>query len=95
MCKGMMISTVAAVVLACVSGVQADVFGTGGNQFTLDFVPISGDAGDLGSWPAGTDYTFTGVNRSDYRMGTFELTDDQWDKLKAAYGTATGDSSSA
>ncbi len=92
MARFAMITTV---VLVCVSGVQADTFGTGVNEFALDFVPISGDAGDLGSWPAGTDYTFTGVNRSDYRMGTFEITNDQWDKFKAAYGTVAGDPYSA
>ncbi len=89
MAKCKAIAIAAAAVLAGVSGVQADVFGTGVNQFTIDFVPISGDAGDLGSWPAGTDYTFTGANRDDYRMGTFEISNDQWDKFKAAYSRKT------
>ena len=65
---------------------NADVFGTGANQFTIDFVPISGDAGDLGSWSAGDGYTFTGVNRSAYRMGTFEITNDQWTKFTNSLG---------
>jgi sulfatase modifying factor 1 len=84
---------VAIVVLAFAGGVQADIFAPGGpNQFTIDFVPISGDAGDLGSWPAGSGYTFTGVNRDDYRMGTFEITNDQWDKFQAELGVpVTGD----
>ncbi len=76
--------------LALVGTVQADDFGTGGDQFTIDFVPISGDAGDLGSWPAGTGYAFSGVNRDNYRMGTFEITNDQWTKFIAAYGIVTG-----
>ncbi len=78
------------------SPVWADTFGTGANEFTIDFVPISGDAGDLGSWPAGSGYTFTGVNRDDYRMGTFEITNDQWTKFSASLGVpVTGDPSSA
>ncbi len=87
---------VAAVVLTCTSGTRADVFGMGENEFTIDFVPISGDVGDLGSWPAGDSYTFTGVNRSDYRMGTFEITNDQWTKFSASLGVpVTGDPSIA
>lgn len=75
---------------------RADVFGTGANEFTIDFVPIAGDAGDLGSWPTGSVYTFTGVDRSDYRMGTFEITNDQWTKFQAELGVpVTGDPSIA
>ncbi|HUW81918.1 MAG TPA: SUMF1/EgtB/PvdO family nonheme iron enzyme [Phycisphaerae bacterium] len=86
--KSMTIVAVAVLVLACVSGAQADTFDAGGpNEFTIDFVPISGDAGDLGSWPAaGGGYTFTGVNRDDYRMGTFEITNDQWTKFSVSLG---------
>ena len=57
---------------------SADIFGTGGNQFTIDFVNILGDSGDLGSWAAGDDYTFSGVNHGDYRMGTYEISNDQF-----------------
>lgn len=71
-------------ILALTSGVMADTFGTGDNQFDIDFVTISGDNGDLGSWDVV--YTFTGVNRDDYRMGTYEITNDQWDKFKASLG---------
>ena len=74
---------------------SADSFGTGENQFEIDFVNISGDAGDLGSWSAGGDYTFSGVNHGDYRMGKFEITNDQWSKFQAAYGTVTGSPSYA
>jgi formylglycine-generating enzyme required for sulfatase activity len=77
--------------LCLVSGLAfGDTFGTGGNQFTVDFVNISGDAGNLGSWPAGSNYTFSGVNHGDYRMGKFEITNDQWSKFKNEYGTVYG-----
>lgn len=64
----------------------ADIFGSGADQFEIEFVMIPGDAGDLGSWPAGDGFTFTGVNRDDYRMGTFEITNDQWNKFKNNLG---------
>ncbi len=83
-------------VCACAVTASADTFGTGANQFTIDFVPIAGDAGDLGSWPAGSNYTFTGVDRSAYRMGTFEITNDQWTKFTNSLGVpVTGDPSYA
>ena len=69
---------------------SADTFGTGANQFEIDFVPIAGDNGDLGSWSAGGGYTFSGVNHGDYRIGTYEITNDQWNKFKNEYGTVTG-----
>jgi formylglycine-generating enzyme required for sulfatase activity len=69
---------------------SADSFGTGANQFTIDFVQISGDAGNLGNWYAGYNYTFTGVNHGNYRMGTYEITNAQWTKFKAAYGEVKG-----
>jgi formylglycine-generating enzyme required for sulfatase activity len=60
---------------------SADTFGTGGNRFTIDFVNISGDAGNLGSWSAGSGYTFSGVNHGDYRMGIYEITNAQFAKF--------------
>jgi len=97
-------TVVAVAVLACVSGIQADDFGTGGNQFTLDFVPISGNPGvtcsintsgdPVETFTAGVfgDYTDPG---NDYRMGKHEITNDQWNKFMAAYGIVTGDPSYA
>jgi len=83
--------------LTCVSGAWADDFGT----FTIDFVPISGDASSANGTnisrfsPGDSGYkTFTdpGIN---YRMGTYEVTNDQWNKFQAAYGTVTGSPSDA
>ncbi len=74
-----------AVVVAFSSNVQADEFGTAPDDFTIEFVTIAGDAGDLGSWTAGSVYTFRGVDRDDYRMAMYEITNDQLDKCIAAY----------
>ena len=96
MLKGIRNLLAAVAICACAAGASADMFGSGANQFTIDFVPISGDAGDLGSWSAGSDYTFTGVNRSTYRMGTFEITNDQWTKFtNSLYVPVTGDPADA
>jgi formylglycine-generating enzyme required for sulfatase activity len=82
--------------LAASNFTLADTFGTGVYQITIDFVNISGDSGNLGSWPAGSDYTFTGVNHDDYRMGKFEITNAQWYKFKTSLGVPfTGSPSSA
>ncbi len=78
-CETMMILAVSGVVLA-------DTFGTGDNQFTIDFVPISGSTNPTSEY---------GIVNNDYRMGTYEITNDQWGKFVNAYGTVTGSPSSA
>jgi hypothetical protein len=55
-------------VLATVPATQADTFGSGPNEFTIDFVPI-GNPGNAGESNEGT---FGGVSYL-YRMGTYEL----------------------
>ena len=72
---------VAAIVAALGSVASADGFGTGGNQFTIDFVTISGATNPTSGY---------GIVSNDYRMGVYEITNDQWNKFKAAYGTVTG-----
>jgi formylglycine-generating enzyme required for sulfatase activity len=42
----------------------------------------------------GVGFAFRGVNHV-YRMGTYEITNDQWNKFTAAYGTVVGNPSSA
>ncbi|MFH1417085.1 MAG: SUMF1/EgtB/PvdO family nonheme iron enzyme [Planctomycetota bacterium] len=75
--------------------VRADAFGTGGSQFTIDFVSISGDTNPVSGIPAGSGFTFVGVD-NDYRMGTLEITNDQWDRFKTELGVpVTGDPSDA
>ena len=66
---------------------MADTFGTGGNQFTLDFVPISGATNPTSGY---------GIVNYDYRMGTYEITNDQWNKFTASLGVpVTGNPSTA
>ncbi len=84
--KSMTIVAAVAAVLICTSGVQADMFGTGGNQFAIDFVPISGATNPASGY---------GIVNNDYRMGTFEITNDQWDNFKAEYGPVTGSPANA
>jgi formylglycine-generating enzyme required for sulfatase activity len=72
---------VAAMVALAAGTARADMFGTGGNQFNIDFVPISGATNPTSGY---------GIVNHDYRMGTFEITNDQWSKFTAAYGAVTG-----
>ncbi len=71
--------------LAVAAPAQADTFGTGVNQFDIDFVTISGDTNPASGIPAGASFTFTGVD-NDYRIGTYEITNDQWNKFQASTG---------
>ena len=79
---------------------SADIFGTGNNQFAIDFVNISGDASsangtNISEYSSGDIYYKTFSDPGDFRIGKFEITNDQWDKFKAQYGTVTGNPSSA
>jgi formylglycine-generating enzyme required for sulfatase activity len=53
------------------------MFGTGSNQFTIDFVPISGSTNPTSGY---------GIVNRDYRMGTYEITNDQWNRFAASLG---------
>jgi formylglycine-generating enzyme required for sulfatase activity len=72
--------------LATANIASADTFGIGANQFTIDFVPISGSTNPTSGY---------GIVNNDYRMGKYEITNDQWAKFKAAYGTVAGTPTSA
>ncbi|MCK4601065.1 MAG: SUMF1/EgtB/PvdO family nonheme iron enzyme, partial [Phycisphaerae bacterium] len=79
-----------------VSGAMADTFGSGDNEFTIDFVNITGDASTANGTvmgPSGSsavaDPGFTDPGY-DYRMGKYEITADQWDKFIALCGEPTG-----
>ena len=74
--KKLKIMLVAVVLLSAVNNVSAsvDTFGTGENQFTIDFVNISGDTNPASGY---------GIVNYDYRMGTYEITNDQFAKFAA------------
>ena len=74
------------VVVVCVMAVAnvalADTFDAGGaNEFTIDFVNISGDTNPISGY---------GIVNNDYHMGTYEITNDQWNKFTSAAGAPTG-----
>ncbi len=70
-----------------VSAASADSFGAGGNQFDIDFVTISGASNPANGY---------GIVNNDYRIGVYEITNDQWNKFKASLGVpVTGTPSNA
>jgi sulfatase modifying factor 1 len=73
-------------VLFVASIASADTFGTEANQFTIEFVNISGATNPASGY---------GIVNNDYRIGTYEITNDQWNKFSASYGTVTGSPSHA
>ena len=83
-------------VLVFASAAVADSFGTGGNQFTLDFVDISGSTNPTVAQTTAGDLDGFGIVADNYRMGTYEITNDQWNKFTAGLGVpVTGDPSIA
>jgi formylglycine-generating enzyme required for sulfatase activity len=63
--------------LLIAGGAMADTFGTGASQFTISFVPISGATNPTSGY---------GIVNHDYRIGTYEVTNDQWNKFTASLG---------
>lgn len=63
------IMLVATVLLSAVNIASADLFGTGANQFSIDFVTISGDTNPTSGY---------GIVNNDYRMGKYEISNDQF-----------------
>jgi formylglycine-generating enzyme required for sulfatase activity len=78
---------------------STDSFGTGSNQFNIDFVTIPGSPGDGFGGQVADDallpdpYTTSNIPR-DYRIGVFEITNDQWNKFEAELGLSVGVASS-
>jgi formylglycine-generating enzyme required for sulfatase activity len=66
--------------------VSADTFGSVANQFDIDFVNISSATNPTSGY---------GIVNNDYRMGTYEITNGQWNKFTDIYGTPTGSPSNA
>ena len=67
----------AALTLIIQPSVQADTFGTSGNEFTIDFVNI-GNAGNA------VDTTTYGAVPYEYRVGTYEISQNAIDKATAS-----------
>ncbi len=82
------------IILSVANIASADIFGTGDNQFTIDFVNISGDASSANG-TAMDPYRGFSDPTNDYRIGTYEITNDQWDKFTNIQGTPTGSPSVA
>jgi len=78
------------VCLSISSVALADTFAEGTtNEFEIEFVTISGDASSANGTYIGSDKLFSDPDNN-YRMGTYEITNDQWNKFKTEYGAVTG-----
>ncbi len=64
-------------VLCLASVAMADSFGSGANQFEIDFVTISGATNPTSGH---------GIINNDYRMGVYEITNRQWDRFGESLG---------
>lgn len=72
----------------CISGVSsADTFGTGDNQFEVEFVTIgnAGNSPDPSTGYGAVDYA--------YRIGTYEISNAQWNSFVNIAGKPTGNPS--
>ena len=58
-------------------------FGSGENQFTIDFVRISADTNPTEAQTTAGDLHGFGIVQYDYRIGVYEITQDQWTKFVA------------
>ncbi|MCP4593602.1 MAG: formylglycine-generating enzyme family protein [bacterium] len=78
MCKGITTLAVAAAVLTCVSGAQADVFNMPDGLTNLEIIPVGnpGNPGDA-RYPSGGVPSFGSVDYS-YNIGKYELTAGQY-----------------
>lgn len=73
----------------------ADSFGTGANQFTIEFVTISGDASsangtNITQFSEGHSHYLEFTDPGDFRIGKYEISNAQWMAFKQEYGTVTG-----
>ncbi len=90
-----MITGAIVIILSVANIAWADTFDAGGaNEFTIDFLNISGDASSANGMYIGSYKTFSDPSNN-YRIGTYEITNDQWDKFVNSYGTVTGHPSNA
>ena len=91
------LTRIVVVLLATCAVVQiasADTFGTGANQFSIDFVTI-GNAGNPGDARAEASPTGCGAVGYEYRIGQYEVTNAQWNTFTLAAGSPIGNPSNA
>lgn len=88
--RTILLSIVACLFISSIA--SADTFAVGtANEFEIDFVTISGDASSANGTYIGSDRAEGFIAPGyDYRMGTYEITNDQWDKFVNIYGTVNG-----
>ena len=70
-------AVVCSALVSTASAASADSFGSGANQFDIEFVTIDGSTNPTSGY---------GIVNNDYRIGVYEVTNDQWDKFKAELG---------
>ncbi len=68
---------------------HADSFGSGALQFSIEFVPIVGDASSANGTATGWRSSFADP-ASGYRVAVFEVTNSQWSAFENAYGPVDG-----
>ncbi|HNO78972.1 MAG TPA: SUMF1/EgtB/PvdO family nonheme iron enzyme [Phycisphaerae bacterium] len=81
-------TTISALIVGCMmvaSGAAADTFPTVSGQIEIDFVSITGDASGANETNIGQSKTFTDPGH-DFRIGTFEVTQGQWNGFKDSLG---------
>lgn len=79
----------------CTLGLSwGDTFGTGANQFTIEFVTISGDASPANGKSIGqigvTGDNLGFIDPGNYRMGIYEITNAQWKAFISLAGKPSG-----
>jgi hypothetical protein len=76
--------TLAGALALSVTSARADLFGTGPNTFTLDFVTVgnAGNSDDLGAGGGLYSSPYGGM-LYEYRVGTFEISQEQIEKATA------------
>ena len=77
------------------SAASADTFGTGANEFEIDFVTISGDASSANGTNIGAGKPEGFKDPGEYRIGRFEVTNEQWTKFTNEYGSPYGNPTNA
>jgi len=83
--KAIVLSTIACLFISDAS--FADTFAEGtANEFEIEFVEIFSATNPTSGY---------GIVNNDYRMGTYEITNDQWNKFKNDYGAVSGNPSGA